>query len=1192
MSTLSPGRLVLVGAVLAAAWPHVDSVPAEAYADPAPVDFARDVRPILSDNCFSCHGPDAKTRAAGLRLDLEDEALADLGGYAAVTPGSPDDSEVWHRVSTDFDGDRMPPPDSGLELSADEIDTLRRWIEEGAAWSRHWSFEPLSARGAPDARDPDWARDDLDRYVLARLRQEGLAPSAEAEREVLLRRVTLDLTGLPPTPEEADAFLADARPGAYERVVDRLLASPRFGERMALPWLDAARYADTNGYHRDASRTMWLWRDWLIDALNDNKPYDDFVVEQLAGDLLDDPTTEQLVATGFNRNHMLNDEGGAIPDEYQVEYVVDRVRTTSTVFLGLTMACAQCHDHKYDPISQEDYYRFYAFFNKLPEKGLDGSNGPAEPALVVPRGEEEAEITALQADVDAIAAKMAVPRPEADAAQAEWEREAAELQARRWRALTPFAVSADNGAELTVLEDASVLAGGPNPDVADYELRAETDATGLTAIWLEVLRHDSFAHEGIARTTHGNYVLSELEVEAISKLDPTRRETVELSAAAADYSQKKYEIRRAIDGELGTGWAVDGHVQHEERNAVFLATRPFGFEGGTELVVRMRHRFGSQHTLGRVRFSVTDDPALIGGAAAAKSVALGPWHLLGPVEGDPDALFSRGAEPEAGVDLAAEQAGARWIARPDLGDGEAHELRGTNSAFYLYRSVRSDAPRTLSLSLGSDDSIAVWMNGRRVLARDAKRPVEPDQERVDVPVRAGENELLLKVVNYGGAGGFYFRVAGMGPAVLPGVVTRALSRPEAERTDGDGAALRDHFRRNLLPEWAGWTARIEELERRMGEVRDSAPALMVMHDEPGVRETHMLERGQYSNPGRVVTAAGPSFLPPIVARNGGEPDRLDLARWMVDPGHPLTARVAVNRLWQTLFGAGLVATPEDFGAQGEFPEHRELLDRLALDFIEGGWDVKGLLRRIVLSATYRQASTTSAALREHDPRNRLYARASAYRLPAELVRDSALFAAGLLVETRGGPSVRPYQPAGLWKEVSFNNTSDERRDSDFYEPDSGDGLYRRGMYTFWKRSLPPPSLQTFDAPTREVCTVRRGATNTPLQALVLMNDPTYVEAARVFGQRILQEGGATDEARLRFAFRSAVSRCPRDDEMKLLQSTLVGERATFREDVESAKALISNGEFPLDKDLDPAELAAWTTLASVLLNLDETITRE
>ena len=1148
------------------------------------VDFAGDVRPILAEKCFACHGPDEKKREGELRLDQREAVFADRGGYFTVVPGSLEESELWLRAAEPLVEDRMPPPESEA-LDEEEFELLRRWIEEGAVWEEHWAFEPPVAPPIPEPQGA--VANDVDRFVLARLEAEGLGFSRPADRATLVRRLSLDLTGLPPTVDEVRAFVEDDSEGAYEALVDRLLASPHFGERWALPWLDAARYADTNGYHRDAARTMWLWRDGLIRALNENRPYDRFVVEQLAGDLLPDATIEQKVASGFNRNHMLNDEGGAIPEEYQVEYVVDRVRTTSTVFLGLTMACAQCHDHKYDPITQEDYYRFYAFFNKLPEKGLDGSDGPAEPSLTVPRPADEAEIARLQSEIDELHARMQAPIPDVDAEEAAWLENLAEDLREFAVTLVASRASSTGGAVLTPNEDGTILASGPNPDEATYELVYETELGQMQGLWLELLRHESLAKGGVARTTHANFVVSEVEVRAESIVNPSETVNVELTSAVADYSQQRYEVEKAIDGDPGTGWAADGHVLTENRNALFLAERPFGFEGGTRLVVTLKQAFGTKHTLGHFRMSAITDPSV---AQLRDKLSLSPWSMLGPIAGDPDELFRTDGLPHEGVDLRGTyddgaSGSIRWQQRAGEIDGEPIALEGENSAFYFYRTIDSSDARTMLATVGSDDSIVVWLNGERVRASNAKRPVAPDQERLSLAIRPGRNELLCKVVNYGGPGGFVFRYAGEGPPVLPGEVTAVFRKDE--RTAADAALLRDHYRRSVLDEWSAWNARLEKLEGRIASLRAAAPGVMVMRDEPGVRPTRMLERGRYDHPGREVTAAGPAFLPPVVAR-GGEPDRLDLARWMVDPSNPLTARVAVNRVWYVLFGRGLVETVEDFGTQGTLPTHPELLDHLAVRFVESGWDVKRLVKELVTSATYRQSSDVTPELVERDPKNELYARAPKFRLDGEFLRDAALRAAGLLTEAVGGPSVRPYQPAGLWKEVSFNN--ENRAESDFYMPDTGEKLYRRSMYTFWKRALPPPNMQTFDAPSREVCVVRRDRTNTPLQALVVLNDPTYVEAARALAERVLLDGDSEQDA-LRLAYLRALAREPEAEERELLLAYLAEERGRLAAEPDRARELLDVGASKASEALDPLEHAAWTMVCSLILNLDEFLTR-
>ena len=1154
---------------------HVALVPAAvAHEDGGgKVDFSRDILPILSDRCFECHGPDEAERKADLRLDTPEGAFEDLGGYAAFVPGNLDDSEAWQRILLEGSG-RMPPVKSGLEVSIDERDALRRWIEEGAVWERHWAFVPPVRPEVPEVEREDWPRNPIDHFILARLEAEGLQPSQAASPETLQRRMGLDLIGLPPTLEEQENFHSASSELALASEMERLFASPHFGERMALEWLDAARYADTNGYHRDASRTMWLWRDWVIDAFNENKPYDEFVVEQLAGDLLPDATIEQRIATGFNRNHMINDEGGAIAEEYQVEYVVDRVRTTSTVFMGLTMGCAQCHDHKYDPVTHEDYYRFYAFFNKLPERGLDGTGAPAVPALSVPQPEQEREIARVDERMRAIEARMEEPQPELDLREANWTEGLATKLEERWEILRPNVAKSTGGAELEVLEDHSILVSGKNPDTADYEVGLYTSSEQIRALRLELLTHESFAHNSVARTTHGNLVLSELVLEASSLRDPSQVQTVEFTGAVADYSQDRYPVAYAIDGKRDTGWAVDGHELIENRSALFFPKEPFGYPGGTVLRAKLGQYFGTKHTLGRFRFALSTDPEF---ARAALPTELSAWSMA-VIPGDASALYFEPVELAADLD---------FEVREELTDGEVHALKGTSRAFVLRRTLTAPTARELELSLGSDDSLVVRLNGELVHENPAQRGARADQDRVTLELPAGESTLTLKVVNYGGPGGFSFAVRRDGIPVMPCEVTAAARVEPGERTERQSAALRDYFRRNEWEEWALMTDELAKLEEERSSIEMRTPSMMVMRDEPGVRDTMILERGRYDRPVRKVVPGVPSSLPPLTAR-GDEADRLDLARWLVDPEHPLTARVAVNRLWQTIFGEGLVTTSEDFGLQGAYPSHPELLDWLAVEFIESGFDVKQLLSLMVSSATYRQSSRVTPELLERDPENRLCARAPRFRLAAELVRDNALAIAGLLNRELKGPSVRPYQPAGLWAEISFNNQ--DRADSDFYTPDVGANLYRRGLYTFWKRALPPPALQTLDAPTREVCVVRRGRTNTPLQALVLMNDPTYVEAARSLAQRVLREGG-DDEAGLELAFRCAVAREPSEAEQSLLQSFLDEERARFRDDPERAEELVSVGDSMRDADLPVVEHAAWTALCSLILNLDETLNR-
>ncbi len=792
-------RRLFVGLALGLAF----LAPQPAQADDA-LRFDRDIRPILSNKCFVCHGPDAEVRQGGLRLDERAAAFAPAeSGERAIVPGKPAESELVRRILAEDEGERMPPADSNKQLTDHEKELLQKWIAAGANWQAHWSFE-TPQRPDPPAVADDWGKNPIDRFIFARLQAAGLSPSPEADRTALLRRLTFDLTGLPPTPAEIDAFVADASPEAYDKVVDRLLASPHYGERMALEWLDAARFADTHGFHLDSGRDMTAWREWVIEAFNSNKPFDRFTVEQLAGDLLPNATLEQQIASGFNRNHMINFEGGAIPAEYHNAYLVDRVNTTNTVWLGLTMACAQCHDHKYDPLLQKDFYQFYAFFHNVPENGLDGSQGNAAPLVKVPTAEQQAKL-------------------------AEVDRAIAELESRA---------------------------------------AAPTQATAT----------------------------------------------------------------------------------------------------------------------------------------------------------------------------------------------------------------------------------------------------------------------------------------------------------EKERLDGELAALRKER---------------EELDKKQRSA-------MVMSEMPAPRDTFVLVRGQYDQPGQKVTADVPASLPPLA--KDAPRNRLGLAQWLVDPMHPLVARVIVNRYWQMYFGTGLVKTAEDFGTQGERPSHPELLDWLAREFVDSGWDVKHMQRLIVTSATYRQSSKVTPDKLAADAENRLLARGPRFRLPAEFVRDQALAVSGLLDPRIGGASVSPYQPEGLWTELSSRQDSGNWT-AQVYVQSHGPDLYRRTMYTFWKRTSPPPQLSTFDAPDRETCTVRRARTNTPLQALILLNDPTYVEAARKLAERMLREGGETPADKARFAFRLCTARLPTADEERELVAAYEAQKTHYAADLEKAQVLLKVGESPADGAFDAAELAAWTIVASVVLNLDETVTK-
>lgn len=1002
-------------------------------AAPAP-DFNRDIRPILSDTCFACHGPDDGKRKAGLRLDLPENALkGGKSGHPAITPGKMEASELVRRILSTDPESVMPPPDSGRKITPAQIELLQRWVADGGRYAQHWAFVPPARPTPPTVQQSPWVRSPLDQFVLARLEQGGLHPRPEADRATLLRRASLDLTGLPPSVEELDAFLADRRPDAYEQVVERLFRSPHHGERLALDWLDTARYADTHGYHIDSARDMSLWRDGVIAAFNANQRFDAFTLEQLAGDLLPNATPEQRIASGFNRNHMINYEGGAIPEEYHAAYLHDRVNTTATAWLGLTLACAQCHDHKYDPITQRDYYRFYAFFNSIDESGLDGRYGNAKPLIKRPEPANSAELARREAEVKELEAQL--EGPELGAVQVRWERDLAASEPTSWLAPSRWEVAGVRGTEFDRLDDGSYWARTPAPEQETYRVRLTAEpGHRITAVRLEVLPDDRLPSHGPGRFENGNIGLSEVRGERTDTQEVLRWRT-----ATADFSQDGYGISQAIDGRADTVWAIlpQAGKAHE---AVFELATPLGDGGESAPPLQLDLVFESgfpRHQPGRIRVTTTD------------------------------------------------------AAHPGL-----------------------------------------------------KSPLPP--------------QLLA-----------------------------SARRPVGERTREQAAELRDYFRKEVSPEARKLRSQIDVARRRRDEYERDLPSAMVMGEMAAPRDTFVLTRGDYDKKGEKVLPGTPAFLPPLPA---GEPvNRLTLARWLVSPANPLTARVVVNRYWQMFFGVGLVKTSENFGSQADWPSHPELLDWLATEFVRSGWDVRALQRWIVTSATYRQSSSAPRAGVMEDPENRLLSRGPRFRLQAEAVRDLALQVSGLLRPRIGGASVFPYQPPGLWEELMSRGDNDAFT-AQKYVQDHDEKLYRRSMYTFWKRTSAPANLTTFDAPDRQVCTVRRPRTNTPLQALALLNDPTYVEAARRLAGRMLA-ADPDDRRRIAYAFRLATARLPTAAETELLLRLHQDQVARFRKDENGARRLLSVGESALGPVTDPVDLAAWTMVASAILNLDETITK-
>ncbi len=1210
MSNLHPGLLalaiVLGLAPLAAQAPGVRE----------PVRFDRDIRPLLSDRCFACHGADAGARKADLRLDTWEGLTgaiangADFGEWtpanrAAVVPGAPERSMLLLRIEATDPQRVMPPPSSHKQLSQAEKALLRRWIVEGADFRDHWAFVPPQSPPVPSELT-GWARTPVDHFVAARLDAAGLTPPPTADRETLIRRVALDLTGLPPTLAELERFLRIPGDDWYTDLVDHYLASPHYGERMAQVWLDAARYADTNGFHHDNVRTAWPYRDWVLDAFNSNKPYDEFLVEQLAGDLIADsidPTAQDVreldqlrIATAFARMHNINDEGGAIDQEYRVEAIADRIETIATATMGLTFTCARCHDHKYDPFTQEDYYSLWSYFNSIDERGVYSNNFEQAraypPRLMFAPDALRADLDAARSDLAAAERALAEQRPRFDAERAAWEEQLRNGLALAWDRVEAGPVTVSDGARLPVLEDGSVRVPG-RPESETITFSFVSDATDLRVVAFDALADPSFPDGRVGLAPNGNAVVSAITAKATSLADPSKTHDVEFVWAWADHEQPNndHDIHNLFHTE-GRDWALDGHRVPGDRGALLIAREPFGFEGGTRIEVEIacRSRYG-QHVVGRPRVRLATSPADTATLLARLPVVAGDWYEAGPfAEQSFEAAWQTAHGPEAtdAIDTGLSFGKVAWKHRPDIADDQLVALRGERSAFYFGRTLRTPIARRVTLSLGSDDGVQVFLDGRPVLERKVMRGAAAGQDRVELALSPGEHQLVVKVVNNGGPGGFVARL--IGDRNDPEPLEPLAWLPSELRSADAAARLTGAFGRRS-PSFAALDDARVAAEQRLAQLDEQRVPVLVMKEAPEPVPAFVLTRGTYdgADPDRPVTRRPPAPLG-LPLPEGAPNDRLGFARWLTRPDHPLTARVHVNRLWQTLFGEGLVATQENFGQQGEWPSHPELLDWLATRFVATGWNQKALLRLILHSSVYRQEARATSRALEIDPANRLLSYFPRRRLAGEFVRDLALAAAGLLVETVGGPSVRPYQPDGLWRAVSIGGSSNTQ----VFRRDDGDALFRRSLYTFWKRTSPNPQMSTFDAPSREFCVVERNVTNTPLQALVLWNDEQFVEAARHLATRVLDELPAPgDEARrLERLFRLATARRPDAATRDILVATLGDFRARYAARPEDAAGLLSPGSTEVPADADAIELAAWTMLASTVLNLDETLVRD
>ncbi len=1053
----------------------------EAYQEiPDKIDFNFHVKPILSDRCYKCHGPDEKVRKADLRFDVKEVAFALLDSAEnryAIVPGDLKKSQLVHRVSSTDPDYMMPPPESKLSLTDREIEILKRWIKQGAEWKPHWAFTPPQQVEPPAVSDPDWPQNPIDHFILNGLDAKGLQPSPEATKEKLIRRVSFDLRGIPPSLPEIDAFLADTSPDAYEKVVDEFLSEESYGERMALEWLDLARYADSHGYQDDLERSMWPWRDWVIKAFNENMAYDKFLTWQLAGDLLPDATYEQKLATAFNRNHKITQEVGVVDEEYRVEYVLDRVNTFSTSFLGLTLGCAQCHDHKFDPVLQKEFYSLLSFFNNVPEKGrVEYGVEVAEPSIPLPDSTVEKYTRYMKN-----------------------------------------------------------LVGSQRQKIDSYEKTKWENNPDLTSVNVE-------SNQEIGRIPAG--------LVAYYPLDYAENEEI------AEESNRRKPAKVVNDAITMPG-KFSGGLEFSTDNYLDL-----GPIAGMD--------FGGPASVSLWLYSIE---------SGARGNLLNPKQIKGKYPG-----FALGVYDD-GIKFQLINSTSLTTPKRAIEVRTSHILPGNK---WAHLALTYDGS-------GRAKGVRIYLNGQPqelLILKDELGDLRP-----------GSNSILLAQTDYEVSDFVRVEKSGLIRSRLDELMffNRKLTQQEIQdlvrfnpladlvsksnKSDKDRKRLFYHQLHHEDPTYqilTKWHSEFQFREVRMQQV--ILKPTMVMADMDTVRPTYVLERGRYSAPTVQVYPGTPKFVLPFPEEY--PQNRLGLAKWLFDERHPLTTRVAVNRYWQMIFGRGIVATPEDFGSQGELPTHPELLDWLALEFRSSGWNLKHLIKTMVMSATYRQSVAVDPVLFKRDPSNIYLARGPQVRLQAELVRDHALAISGLMSSQVGGPSVKPYQPKGLWIQVASGNQSLKE-----YIQDHGEDLYRKSMYTFWKRSLPPPSMITFDASTREQCIVRRQSTSTPMQALVLLNDPQFTEASRLIAQRMLAEGGVDEAERIRFAFRLATSRQPQEEEMAHLTDLLAYQMEFFESDQAKAEGLLNIGEYELDPQLNLSELAAYTVVANAILNLTESISK-
>ncbi len=1005
---------------------HLLIAPAFAAADPLPekIEYNRDVRPILADTCFKCHGFDKNTREAGLRLDVRDAAIANNDGVFAIVPGKVAASELWKRINTTDEDDVMPPKKQSRRLSEREKLVLKKWIEQGAEYQSHWAYIPPKKSAVPQVKEPGFSRNEIDAFVLQRHAELGLKHVAEAGRVTLARRLYFDLLGLPPTPAEVDAFVNDKAPDAYERLVEKLLASPHFGERMAVWWLDLVRYADSTGYHSDNPRNVSPYRDYVISAFNENKRFDRFTIEQIAGDLLPEASIETRVASAYNRLTLTTEEGGAQAKQYEAKSVTDRVKSIGTTWLAQTMMCSECHDHKFDPITAKDFYAMGAFFADIKERSIGRRDGEVS----APSHEQMAKVKEFDAKIAAAQQKLTAPSPEIDAAQEAWEKANAGAAVEvAWSPLQPSDLG--GASKLTAAEAATIKVDAAGNPAADTYVFTITVVKGVTGLKLEALSSSALPGKGPGRAANGNFILTEIVASRDGK-------PVKFSQATATFEQSGFPAKSAIDGKKDgkdNGWGVMGNAGKDAALYLELA-EPVAADG--KLAVQLVQLHGDNHTIGKLRLSSTVAP----------------------------------------------------------------------------------------------------------------KPVRVPSTGIPADIVA-----LLKV-------------------------ERAVRTPEQK------LKLAAHFR-GISPALDAVKKEVAALQKQRADFEKSFGKCLVTESMPNPRVVRVLPRGDWQNEtGEVMQPATPRFLPALVeSKEGKQATRLDLAKWLVSRENPLTARVFVNRLWKQFYGTGLSKTLEDMGTQGEIPSNQALLDWLALSFVDSGWDVKGTIRLMVTSGTYRLSSVAPAELQARDPANRALASQGRWRIDAEFVRDNALSLAGLIVHKIGGPSVKPYQPAGYWENLNFPVRE--------WDNDKGENQWRRGLYTWWQRSYLHPMMLAFDAPTREECAADRLRSNIPQQALALLNDPQFVEAARAFAARMITEGGTTPDERIAWAWKMATSRAAKQSELRALRSLLDKHLSQFSADAKTAEGLLGVGLSPQPKVPAKPELAAYASVARAILNLHETITR-